>query len=93
METIRCENRTLEIGASGGMDELLEAWAAGPLPAELMAPDPNRAQKLRNCVWGQLHPFVHDDLLWAPPVARLTLNRTYAGLIFWLTRNTLCGSC
>jgi ubiquinone/menaquinone biosynthesis C-methylase UbiE len=72
-DSIRCEDRTLEISVSGGMEELLEGWAAGPMRAELMALDPNQAQQFRDCVWGLVKHFMRDGMLRTPSIARLAL--------------------
>lgn len=71
--SIRCEERTLEVVLSGGMDELLETWGAGPMRSELMALDPSRAQQFRDCVTRQLPRFTRDNALRTPSVARLAL--------------------
>jgi len=67
--SIQCEDRTLEISVSGGMEELLEGWAAGPMRAELMALDTTQAQQFRDCVSGQLQRFIHDGILRTPSIA------------------------
>jgi hypothetical protein len=51
--SIRCEDRTLEVSVSGGMEELLDGCAAGLPRTELVALDPNQAQQFRDCVWGK----------------------------------------
>jgi ubiquinone/menaquinone biosynthesis C-methylase UbiE len=71
--SIRSEDRTLEVRLSGGMEELLEGWGAGPMRAELMALDPSQAQELSDCVSRQLQPFTRDGMLRTPSVARLVV--------------------
>ena len=71
--SVRCEERTLEIRLSGGGEEVLEGWGAGPMRAELMALDPDHAQQFRDCVSRQLSRFTHQNVLTTPSVARLAV--------------------
>ena len=63
----------LEIRLSGGMEELLEGWGAGPMRAELIALDPEHAQQFRDCVSRQLSRFTYQNVLTTPSVARLAV--------------------
>jgi ubiquinone/menaquinone biosynthesis C-methylase UbiE len=71
---IRGEDRTLEIRLSGGVQELLESWGAGPMRAELMALDSAHAQQFCDCVSREvLLRFSRDGALVTPSVARLAI--------------------
>jgi ubiquinone/menaquinone biosynthesis C-methylase UbiE len=71
--SIRCEERTLQVTFSGGMDALIESWGAGPMRAELTALSPSQAQQFRDCVSGELPRFTIDNVLSTPSVARLAV--------------------
>ena len=71
--SIRCEDRTLEIRLSGGMDELIEGWGAGPMRGKLLALDPQQAQEFRECVALKVQQFTRENLLITPSVARVTV--------------------
>lgn len=72
--SIRCEERTLEVGLSG-IDEVLEGWGAGPMRAELLALDPEQARQFRDCASRQVQRFTADGALSTPSVARLAVAR------------------
>lgn len=71
--SIKSDDRTLELTLSGGMEELLAGWGAGPMRAELMALDPTRAGEFRDCVAHELDRFTRDEMLSTLSVARLAV--------------------
>ena len=74
LAALRCD---LRIDArdrlGGGVEELLEGWAAGPMRAELLALDPERAQQFRDCLSREVLRFTRDGALITPSIARLAV--------------------
>jgi hypothetical protein len=91
-EDLTCEDRALEISVSGGMEKLLEGWAASTNACRAHGAGPESGTAVGRPRLGPSQHVMHDGVLRTQWIAGLTLaTAPMRGLMFWLTRNTSRG--